>query len=103
MLTLRPQLHVSEGTVVEYYPNGAAVCRSPCFQINGRVDHQKSGGPILSATPDGLLVVRRRVSTGFKVTDGDMPLSFGSMIFTAMALAPEVNRGTSVEGTFSST
>lgn len=102
VLTLRPRLHVSEGTVVDHYPAGVGISPSPCFQIDGRTDHQMSGGPILSmldSTTD-LLAVRGIISTGYALAEGDPPLTFGAMTFTALALAPTIDRGATVEPTY---
>jgi hypothetical protein len=93
VLMMRPALHVSDGTVVDHYFSGAALCSYPCFQIDGRADHQMSGGPVMSATPEGLLVVRGVVSTGFDVMSEDVPLSFASIIMPALALDPVADLG----------
>jgi hypothetical protein len=97
---LRPQLFVSQGKVVDHYPTGAGIGGSPCFQIDGRADHQMSGGPILSTVEAGLMAVRGIVSTGYTVEEGKAPLSFGAMTFTAMALDPLVEHASAVEPTY---
>lgn len=100
VVTMRPQLQVSDGNVVDHYFAGAALCRFPCFQIDGRADHQMSGGPVMSATPEGLLVVRGVVSTGVEVMEGEAPLSFASITMPALALDPMVDLGSGPEPTY---
>jgi hypothetical protein len=100
VLMMQPHLHVSDGTVVDHYLNGAALCRFPCFQIDGRADHQMSGGPVMSAAPDGKLVVRGIVSTGVEVMAEDRPLSFASITMPALALDPLTDSGRGPEPTF---
>jgi hypothetical protein len=68
------------------------VCAYPSFQIDARVDNQMSGGPIFAEIDGGLMAVRGVVCTGMDVMEGDILLSFGSMMFTALALAPRVMR-----------
>lgn len=99
VLQLRPKLNVSDGTVVDHYPLGGAVCSYPSFQIDARVDSQMSGGPILATIEGGLMAVRGVVCTGMDVMEGDVPLSFGSMTFTALALTPLVARGGELQPT----
>lgn len=93
VLAMRPQLNASEGTVVDHYGERAANCAFPCYQIDGRADHQMSGGPILGEAADGMMAVRGVVSTGYQLMPGEDPLCFGSMLFPAAALRPNLYRG----------
>jgi len=61
----------AEGKVIEYYPNGLAKIKSPCYQTNMLTPGGASGGPVFK----GDFVVGIN-STGFDVPEGEDPLSF---------------------------
>jgi len=102
VLRLRPKLHLTTGKVVQHTPEGFGRCKGPCWQVEATTVNQMSGGPALAAAGDGtdLMVARGVISTGFNVAEDDVPLSNAAMPYTAMALAPVVNRGTTEEPTY---
>lgn len=100
VLTLRPKLHISDGTVVELTPAGGPVCRVPSFRIDARLDEQMSGGPVLASMAGGLLAVRGVACSGAAVAEGVVPYAYASMTFTAMALDPVVDAGDGPAATY---
>lgn len=103
VLKLRPKLNVTTGKVLQITPEGFGQwCDGPCWQIESATENQMSGGPALASAADGsdLMVVRGVISTGFNVSGDEAPLSNAAMPYTAMALAPVVDRGSSEEATY---
>lgn len=102
VLMLRPKLHLTTGKVLQHTPEGFGRCKGPCWQVEAKTVNQMSGGPALASAGEGsrMMVVRGVISTGFNVAEDDLPLSNAAMPYTAMALAPVVNRGSSEEPTF---
>lgn len=101
VLKLHPKLHVSTGAVTQVEPLGSGLSKGPCFLVEAESISQMSGGPVLAHAGDGtdLMAVRGVISTGLDAGEDEVPLTTVGLVYTAMALNPTVDRGTSVEPT----
>lgn len=99
VVNMTPKFFSSGGTVVDHYPTGVSLCRFPCFQVDGEVRSQMSGGPVLFTDTDGMMVVRGLISSGSDSDAVGGPFYFPSMMYPAAALEPGASHGAAAPST----